>query len=471
MMEKIKFGTDSWRGVIAKDFTITNVVKIASAAALWLTRKYKEPSAVIGYDCRFAGEMFMEAIAKILASRGIRVYIPEHFVSTPMVSLGVIKLKAHCGIVITASNNPPEYNGFKLKGEHGGPLLEKDVKDIENLISEDYDIDLELLNWNYLLEHGMINYVDLENIYVKEIRDNFDIDKITNSNINFAFDAMYGSGQNVFKKLLPKIKLFHCELNPTFKGIPPEPLHKNLHELAEHIWKSKKIDCGVAVNGDADRIALYDSEGNYIDGNHIILLLIHYLAGYNKKKGKVIINFSCTSKIEKLCKKYDLDVERVKVGFIDIANVMLEEDILIEGGEAGSITIGTHIPERDGIWIGLLIWQWMIETGKSLKQLIEEVYKITGKFAIEKADLKINKNIRNKILEKCQIGYFTSFGKYKVINTENLDGYKFFFSKNEWLMIRPSGIEPLLRTYAEAETQEVALDILSAGYDVIMQNQ
>ncbi len=467
-MDKIKFGSEGWQAIIAKDFTIKNIVKIAYAISLWLTRKYKEPAAVIGYDCRFAGEMFMEAIAKILSSRGIRVYIPEHFVSTPMVSLGVLKLKAQCGIIITAGDKSPEYNGFKLKGENGGPMLEKDIKDMENLISDDYDIDLELLNWNYLLEHGMINYIDLENIYIKEIRDNFDIEKIAGSNLKIAFDAMYGSGQNVIIKLFPGVKLFHCEQNPTFRGIPPEPLHKNLHELAEYLWKNKKTDCGLAVNGDACRIALYNKQGHYIDGHNILLLLIHYLAGYQNKKGKVVVNFSCTSKVEKLCKKYKLDVERVKVGFKDITNILLNEEILVEGGDSGGITVGSHIPVRDAIWVGLMIWQLMIESGKSLKQLMDEVYKITGKFVVERADLKINKNIRDKVLEKCKSGMFTSFGKYKVDKTENLDGYKFFFSENEWLLIRPSGTEPLLRTYAEAETEETAMDILSAGHGAIM---
>lgn len=470
-MDKIKFGSEGWQAIIAKDFTIANIVKISYAISLWLTRKYREPAAVIGYDCRFAGEMFMEAIAKILSSRGIRVYIPEHFVSAPMVSLGVVKLKAQCGIFITAGDKPPEYNGIRLKGENGGPMLEKDIKDVENLISDDYDIDLELLNWNYLLEHGMINYIDLENIYVKEIRDNFDLNKITGSDLKFALDAMYGTGQNVVRKLLPGVKLFHCELNPTFKGVPPDPLHKNLHELSEYMWKNKKSDCGLAINGDACRIALYTKKGNFIDGHNILLLLIHYLAGYQKKKGKVVVNFSCTSKIEKMCQKYKLDVERVKVGYKDISNIMVDEEVLVEGSDNGGITVGTHVPVRDAIWIGLIIWQLLIDSGKSLKQLMDEVYKITGNFIVERADLKITKNIRDKILEKCKSGVFTSFGKYKVIRTENLDGYKFFFSDNEWLLIRSSGTEPVLRTYAEAETQETALDILSAGHGAIMMVQ
>ncbi len=466
-MDKIKFGTDGWRAVIAKDFTIATVSKVAYATAQWLTKKFKSPTAVVGYDCRFGGEMFAEAVAKILASKNIRVYIPERFVSTPMVSLGVKKLMANCGIVITASHNPADYNGYKLRGDYGGPMLEKDIKDIEYLLNDSYDIDLDLLNWNYLIEQGLIQYIDLEAIYIKQIRDFFDIDKISASVNKFAFDAMYGSAQNVMKKLFPESLLLHCEVNPTFKGIPPEPVPKNLHELAEIIYSGKNINSGLAVDGDGDRLAMYDHMGNYIDSNSLMLLLIHYLAGVKKQTGKVVVTFSVTSKVDLLCTKYGLDLERVKIGFKEITKVMITEDVLIGGEESGGIAIKTHIPERDGIWAGLLIWQWMIESGKKLSELVDEVYAITGPVAFERIDIELNKNIRNKALEKCGDGSFTAFGHYTVQRVENLDGHKFFFSDNRWLLIRTSGTEPLLRLYAEAENMEITRDIILAATEII----
>lgn len=466
-MDKIKFGTDGWRAIIAKDFTIFNVTKVAYATAQWLTKKYKNPTAVIGYDCRFGGEMFMEAVAKILASKGIRVYIPEHFVSTPMVSLGVVKLKAMCGIIITASHNSAEFNGYKLRGENGGSLPEKVLRDIEYMISDSYEIDIDLLNWNYMLEQGLIQYIDLETIYIKQIKDNFDIDIMAKSAPRLVFDAMYGSGQNVIRKLFPDSNLFHCEVNPTFMGIPPEPIHKNLHELSEFIWNSKDVDCGLATDGDGDRLALYDHEGNMIDSHHVILLLIHYLAGYQKHTGNVVVSCSVTSKTEKLCKHYGLGIERVKIGFSEITSRMVSENVLLGGEESGGIAIGTHIPERDGIWTGLMIWQWMIETHKNLQELIEEVYAITEPFACERQDIELNKNIRNKVIGKCSDGSFTSFGKYEVEKVENIDGYKFHFSENQWLMIRLSGTEPLLRLYGEAENTETVRSILDTVSDMI----
>ncbi|MBN2612301.1 MAG: hypothetical protein JXB00_12140 [Bacteroidales bacterium] len=462
-MDKIKFGTDGWRAVIAKEFTIANVSKLAYATAQWLIKKYRNPSVVLGYDCRFGGEMFMEAVAKILASKNIRVYIPEQFVSSPMVSLGVKKLKANCGIIITASHNPAIYNGFKLRGDQGGALAEKDLKDIEYLLNDSYEIDLDLLNWNYLLEQGLIQYINLETIYIKQLKDDFDYDAINEFSKKVAFDAMYGSGQNVFKKLFPDSMLLHCEVNPTFKGVPPEPLHINLHELSELIWRSKQFDCGIATDGDGDRLALYDHEGNFIDSHRAILLLIHYLAGYKKQKGSVAVSFSVTSRVEKLCSYYGLKVHRSKIGFREITRIMNSEDVLIGGEESGGIAFGSHFPERDGIYAGIMLLQWLADSGKSVKQLLDEVESVTGTFACGRLDVELNKNIRNKVLERCSEGSFASFGNYRVQSVEDLDGYKFIFEENRWLLIRLSGTEPLLRLYAEAENPDILQDILTVA--------
>jgi phosphomannomutase len=468
-MDKIKFGTDGWRAIIAKDFTIDNLAKISLATALWLTRKYKNPTAVIGYDCRFGGEMFMEATAKILASKGIRVFVCERFVTTPMVSLGVNKLKAQCGIVITASHNGSEFSGYKLRGEHGGPMFDKDLKDVENLISSEVEIDLELLNWNYLLEQGFINYIDLESIYQKEIQDSFNIAKITNSGLKFAFDAMYGSSQNFIRKMFPQVKTLHCEVNPSFRGIKPEPLRKNLHELIELVWNAKDIDCSIAVDGDGDRIAMLDRDSVYYDANHLLLMLIHCLAGYRQQTGKVLVSFSTTAKVEIICRHYGLEVVRTHLGFKESSRLMTEESILIAGEESGGISIGDNIPERDAIRAGLTIWQWLVESKKSFRELYHEVLSITGPFGYERANIELNRNARNKILEKCSNGSFVNFGRFVVDRYEVYDGFKFFFSDNQWLMIRSSGTEPMIRLYAEAESDEIAQEIIFSGMKAIME--
>lgn len=469
-MDKIKFGTDGWRALIAEDFTVENVARVSRASAVWLINNYKEQDhrVVVGYDCRFGGRMFAETVARVFAHAGVKVFLAPDFVSTPMVSFGIIKLNAQLGVVITASHNPPEYNGFKLKASYGGPLLEQAVKNIEDLIPPQNDIHLDSLVFNDYVAKGVIVYADLEKFYLDHIRQSFDLESIEKSGFRFAFDAMYGSGQKVVSQILPYVEQLHCEKDVMFGGIPPEPLLKNLQEFSSFIKKDKTIDCGLAVDGDADRIALFDKFGNYIDSHHTILLLIHYLHHYKKLTGIVVTGFSSTVKVEKLCLYYGLEVKRVRIGFKDICKVMLEEEVLVGGEESGGIAVSSHIPERDGIWMGLLIWQFMTETGKNLHELIDEIYSITGRFAFERSDLKIQNELKCRIIDHCREEKFSSFGNYQVQRVETLDGFKYYFSESEWLMIRPSGTEPLLRTYAEAETAEKAKDILRACYETIM---
>ncbi len=469
-MDNIRFGTDGWRAVIADGFTVGNVARISRASARWLVNKEKEKEAsvVIGYDTRFGGKMFAETTAKIFAHNGVKVFLADNFVTTPMVSLGVVGRGASMGIVITASHNQYHFNGFKVKGSFGGPLPESDTRTIESMIPEVNEIHLESLHFDEYLAKGLITRVNLEDEYVEHVKSNFDLNEMQSSGFVFAFDAMYGAGQRVMSGLLPGVHLVNCKMDYSFGGISPEPLDRNLKEFSSYIRRSGDIDCGLAVDGDADRIAMYDRFGNYIDSHNIMLLLIQYLHKYKGYTGKVVTGFSSTAKIEKLCGYYGLEVQRVRIGFKEICGVMLKEKVLLGGEESGGIGVISHIPERDGIWMGLLIWQFMVETGRSLRELLDEVYSITGTFAFERSDLQIDKKLKSTIIEKCRSGNFTRFGNRNVIRVDDLDGYKFFFGDEEWLMIRTSGTEPVLRTYAEAANRDSALEILSDAEEVIL---
>ena len=295
-----------------------------------------------------------------------------------MVSLGTVNKKASIGIIITASHNPPSYNGYKLKGSYGGPMLPEKVEEIEKLIPEENLIDLEKLSLKEFQEKGLIEYIDLETMYCDHIEANFDLKAIRKSGLHLAYDAMYGAGQNVISRLLPDTALLHCENNPSFNGQAPEPIHKNLLEFSELIKRTHSMDCGLATDGDADRIGLYDNEGNFVDSNHIILLLIKYLCEQKGMTGKVVTSFSVSPKIEKMCKHFGLEHQVTKIGFKHIAAIMISEDVLLGGEESGGIAIKGHIPERDGIWIGLTIWEYMAKSGKTLRELIKDVYAIVG---------------------------------------------------------------------------------------------
>lgn len=461
-MTKIKFGTDGWRAIIAKEYTVDNVARVSLATAEWLIKNFNNPSVVIGHDCRYAGEMFAETAAKVLAGEGVKVYLAKGFVSTPMVSLGVVKQSASLGVVITASHNPPSYNGYKLKGHFGGPLLTDHVQEVEELIPDEHGLALKKLTLDG------VEYVDLEEMYVQHAKASFDLHVINNSDLSLAYDPMYGAGKVAVPRLLPKTKLIHYDDNPGFHGTAPEPIHRNLQELSDLIKDNGKIDCGLATDGDADRIGLYNNSGKFIDSHHLILLLIHYLVKYKEMSGKVVTAFSCSVKVAKICAHYGLEHETVKIGFKHIAGIMVKEDVLLGGEESGGIAIKGHIPERDGIWMGLVIWEYMAKTGKSLDDLIQEVYDIVGEFAFERIDLHLEEAKKSNIVENCENGTYKQFGDLSVKRIETTDGYKYYFDEDSWVMIRPSGTEPVLRIYAEAPTQTQALDLLKIVHNTLL---
>ncbi len=467
-MTKIKFGTDGWRAIIAKDFTVENVARVTEATAIWLKNNFEKPSVVVGHDCRFAGELFAETVAKVLVANNITVFLAKDYVSTPMVSLGTVRHKASLGIIITASHNPASYNGYKLKGNYGGPLGPEKVQEIEDMITEKSTVNLDSIDLAAAEQKGILSITALEDMYVKHVEDNFDLATIKKSGLTFAYDSMYGAGQRVMRRLFPEILHLHSDHNPGFHGQAPEPIHKNLLEFSNLIKSRGDIDCGLCTDGDADRIGLYDSKGNFVDSHHIILLLIHYLKKYKGMDGKVCTAFSSTVKIKNMCDHYNLPLDVVKIGFKYICNIMITEDVLVGGEESGGIAIKGHIPERDGIWMGLTLWEFMAKTGKSLNELIEEVYAITGTFSFERNDLTITEELKNKIVANCNNNAYKEFGKYKVQRVDDLDGHKFFIDDNTWTMIRASGTEPVLRTYAEAATQQEAFDILADVKKVLL---
>lgn len=464
-MTTIKFGTDGWRAIIAKEYTTDNVARVAYATAQWIKEKSNNHSAVIGHDCRFGGKMFTETTISVLVSEGIKVYTSEGFVSTPMVSLSTKIHDAFAGIVITASHNPPAYNGFKIKAHYGGPAIQAEIDAVEAKIPATWEYTHR--TFEDLKKDSNVVMIDMEQEYIDHVEKNFDLDAIRNSSMKFGYDAMYGAGQNVVRRLLPDAFLMHCEDNPGFEGQAPEPIARNLEPFAAEI-KKRGLSSGLATDGDADRIGLFDENGDFVDSHHIILLLIRYLVEFKKESGAVYTSFSCTSKIKRLCKHYGIKQVTTKIGFKYICKEMIENDTLLGGEESGGIAVKGHIPERDGIWMGLILWEYMAKTGKTLSQLIEEVYNLVGSFAMDRYDLHVPDEKKWAIVEKCKTNAYTSFGPYTVQGTESIDGNKFDLGNDNWVMIRPSGTEPLLRVYAQAPTKEEVIAILDATKNTIL---
>ena len=464
-MTQIKFGTDGWRAIIAQEYTVDNVMRVAEATAQWL-KNNDGKRAVVGHDCRFAGELFAQTAARVLAHNGIEVRIAEGFVSTPMVSLGVPKTDSDVGVVITASHNPPSYNGYKLKSKLGGPMVPAQIAEVEELISDDVPTDVP--SYDSLVESGMIQTVDLEQMYLDHVYANFDMDLIRNSGIKVAYDAMYGAGKAAFEKLLPNSIRLHTDDNPGFHGQAPEPIERNLGELQQTIRDAGDIGVGIANDGDADRIGMFDGEGNFVDSHHILLLLLLYTRKYKGLDGKVVFTFSVTDKMKKLAEQFGLDYEITKIGFKYIAEIMAEETVIVGGEESGGLAVAGHIPERDGIWIGLMVLEFMAKTGKSLRELCQEVYDHVGTFSFDRDDLHVENDKKWAIIESAKNGEYTSFGDYPIEGTDSLDGYKFRLGNDRWVMLRPSGTEPVLRVYCQAGSTEEVRTILDAAQRTIL---
>lgn len=450
---EIKFGTDGWRGIIAKDFTFENLAKVALATALYYkNQKRIKNGIVIGYDARFMGCEFAEFVATILGNNNIKVHLADKISSTPMVSLATKKLNAAAGIIITASHNPPHYNGYKLKADFGGPALPETITKIENKLhlieNSNRKIDIKR-NLEDLIKNKIVKFVDLTEIYLDDIKKKFNLKMIENAGLKILHDAMYGAGMNVINSILPSVNQIHSEFNPSFGGVNPEPIEQNLSILMSKV-KNEKIDFGFATDGDADRIGVVDEKGNYVDPHRVFSLLLKYLVEYKKFQGEVARSFTVTDIVEKQCEKYKLPLHTTPVGFKYICKLMNERQIIIGGEESGGLGVYGHIPERDGIYLALLIAEIIVNRQKTLSELVSELENEYGKRYYKRIDQHITQKEKEKIMRK-----FTptlrEIGGYVVNRIETIDGYKYYI-KNGWLLVRPSGTEPLIRYYSETDS-------------------
>ena len=451
MALQIKFGTDGWRGVIADDFTFENLSKVALASAHYFKRHKKiKNGVVIGYDARFLSREFAETCAEVLANKGIKVYISDKISSTPMVSLLSKTMNLAGGVVITASHNPAKYNGFKLKGDFGGPAhpemiakLERDLKRVIKQKVKNRKTFLQLLN------EGRIAEIDFTSKYVDDVKAKLNLELIRSSGIKIAYDAMHGAGQGVMEQLVPVKTLLRNSVNPSFGGAHPEPLPQYLTGLAEAVV-SQGCDIGIATDGDADRIGAFDEKGNFVDSHRIFALLLKYFVEVRKMHGEVAKSFSVSQLINKMCDKYGLVLHETPIGFKYLCRLMTDRDILVAAEESGGLGVKGHIPERDGIYIGLLLCEMMATRKKKLSELVEEIMTEFGWHYFNRFDAHLTEKEKQRILAIYKKGV-KAIGGEPVNRVETKDGYKLFVN-NGWVLVRPSGTEPLIRFYAEADT-------------------
>jgi len=447
--EPVKFGTDGWRAIIGDDYTFVNVRRVSQATASHFKNHPKINNGIaIGYDTRFLSKEFAIASAVVFANNGIKVYLTDSFVTTPTVSLLAKYENLAFGVVITASHNPFKYNGFKLKDEYGGSMYPDEILKIEDNLKYIQDI-RENLQFDELINTGKIELIDGKKYYLDNLKRKIDIEKINSSNIRIIYDAMYGAGQGSLKKLVNALEL-HSEINPSFGGGAPEPVPKNLTEICNKI-KTEKYNIGIVTDGDADRIAIIDENGDFVDAQKTFALLLHYLVKYKKMSGKVVRGYSTSDLIAKYCTKYHIPLETVPIGFKHISKIMINEDVLIGAEESGGIGIKGHLPERDGVFNGLLYLEMLATTGKSISELKKELENEFGIYYYQRIDVHTTFELKEETLNSCgilKIG--DKIGGQKILDIGSLDGYKFTFP-NGWIIVRASGTEPLLRFYCETE--------------------
>lgn len=457
--EPVKFGTDGWRGIIADTYTFENVKRVAAATSVVFKNHPKISNGIIiGYDTRFQSKEFAQAAAVVFGNNGIKTFITETFVTTPTVSLLSRDLKCALGVMITASHNPYQYNGYKLKDEFGGSMDPDEIAKIEKELLNTGEVKTGK-SFEELLNTGIVSYFKGYEYYLNYLRDKISVDKIKNAGLKIIYDAMYGAGQNIINKCID-IKQLHGEINPSFGKNAPEPVEKNLTEICSEM-KDGKFDIGIVTDGDADRIAIIDEKGDFLDAQKTFALLLKYLSEKKGMKGKVVRGFSTSELIRQYCEKNKIELVTVPIGFKHISKIMISDDVLIGAEESGGIGIKGHLPERDGVYNGMLYLEMLAEFGKSISELKQDLDNEFGKYFYKRNDVRTTEEKKLKTLDTCSsLKSGNEIGGKKIISVDNLDGFKFYFD-NGWIIIRASGTEPLLRIYCETTGTDNTDEILS----------
>jgi phosphomannomutase len=454
----IKFGTDGWRAKIADEFTFDNVRLVTQALVDHLkSQGLADRGIAVGYDNRFQSEDFARTAAEVCSGAGLKTLLMPHALPSPTLSFAVKNLGLGAGIMITASHNPPEWNGFKIKEEFGGSAFPETTKAVENNLKGSQYFSLSDQN---------ITLFDPDPDYLKKVSTLADIAKIKAANLNILIDPMHGSGIGYFPKLGLNVTEIRGWRDPLFSGINPEPLPVNLEESFSAVRESAlqhpdQLTVCIVLDGDADRLAAIDATGRFINTHNIFCLLLRHQVRNRKLGGEVVKTFNLTNLIDKLCRAYGLPLTVTPIGFKYIAKLILEKDILLGGEESGGMALKGFIPERDGVVAGLALLELMATEQKTLGQILDEMMAEHGFYYYDRIDLHTDK--AQSAVAEMKKNPPQTIGGLKVTKVEDLDGLKFNFEDGSWVLFRASGTEPLLRIYCEGRTPDKLKLILGAG--------
>jgi phosphomannomutase len=479
----IHFGTDGWRAVISDTFTFHNLRLVSQAIADSLRSdawnngttfgESPDPNkVVVGFDTRFLSDRYAAEVARVLAGNGFNVVLAQGDAPTPAISHAVRSLRAIAGVMITASHNAPRYNGVKLKASYGGSALKEQCRRVEVYLNDNEERGRgpNLMDYDQARSNGLLQRFNPLPSYYDQLRSLIDFDAIAEHPQRVVVDSMYGAGRGVIKSILKgtgcEVHEIREEMNPGFGGVHPEPIARYLGSLASALGTGLG-ELGLATDGDADRIGAMDERGNFIDPHKIMCLALKYLVENRGWRGPVVRTVSTTRMIDRLANKYNLPVYETPVGFNYIADYMLKEDILIGGEESGGISFRGHIPEGDGLLMGLLLIEMVANLGASLHEQVEHLLGEVGPTYYQRTDLRLNRPVaKDQMTQELLNETPPEIGGERVCEVRSFDGVKYLLSDDSWLLIRPSGTEPVLRVYAEGRSPEIVQALLSYGQEI-----
>jgi alpha-D-glucose phosphate-specific phosphoglucomutase len=479
----IHFGTDGWRAVISDTFTFTNLRMVAQAIAdaaaadHWnngtpLKTQPDPRKMVVGFDTRFLSDRYAQEVARVLAANDYTVYLAQADAPTPAISWAVCNMNAVGGVMITASHNAPRYNGVKLKSAYGGSALPEQCRRVEVTLNdnEEQGRGPNLMDYEQARKKGLIQRFNPILDYTTQLRTLIDLDIIAENPQRLVVDSMYGAGRGIIRNLLQgtgcEVGEIRGEMNPGFGGVHPEPISRYLGSLAGAISMGMG-SFGLATDGDADRIGAMDERGNFVDPHKIMALSLRYLVEKRGWKGSVVRTVSTTRMIDRLAERYGLTTHETPVGFNHIADYMMKENVLIGGEESGGISFKGHIPEGDGVLMGLLLVEIVAQSGVTLYELVENLLADVGPAFYERKDLRLSHPVAKAAMTERLVGDVpASIGGESICEVSTVDGVKYILTDDSWLLIRPSGTEPVLRVYAEGRSQAMVKALLGFGEQI-----
>ena len=457
---KIKFGTDGWRGVIADDFTFANVRRVAQATADYWNSQPLPKKTIVGYDTRFFSEVYARLVCEVLTANGIETLYAPEAVPTPAISFAVRDQKLCGAVMITASHNPPEFNGYKIKAEFAGSATPEICTAIESRVDA---TPVKSVKFD-----GAVEIYDPRLAHVAFIKKMVDLKAIKRAKLRVVFDSMHGCGGRVLEKLAGGITI-RAERDVLFGGVSPEPTGKNLGALMTAV-KAQRAHIGLATDGDADRLGVVDNRGRYVSIQLVFaVLLLHVLRNRQQRQGIVVKSGNCTVLIDRICQSFGLKCVEVPVGFKWICQQMREQDVLMGGEESGGLGFRGHIPERDGMLANLMLLELLAMTGKKFSQLLDEVQKEFGKSAYERIDMHFPLEKRQQLLEYLAKNPPATLAGAPLKEVKTYDGVKYIANDDSWLMFRTSGTEPIIRIYSEAASATKVRQLLNLGQQTAME--